>query len=47
MVQLHPNGTINYEIVPKIGTSFTKDEQQYPVKISDIELSEVIEQKVE
>ena len=42
-----PNGTINYEIVPKIGTSFTKDEQQYPVKISDIELSEVIEQKVE
>ena len=24
-----------------------KDEQQYPVKISDIELSEVIEQKVE
>lgn len=42
-----PNGTINYEIVPKIRTSFTKDEQQYPVKISDIELSEVIEQKVE
>jgi hypothetical protein len=42
-----PNGTINYEIVPKIGTSFTKDEQQYPVKISDIELLEVINQKVE
>lgn len=42
-----PNGTINYEITPKIGASFTKDEQQYPVKISDIELSEVINQKVE